>query len=81
EGQISAQAVVQRLTQLEGGDEETKAEGLEDRAVRRSPRRASADTHVMVQGDSDVFTKLAKCCLPLPSDEIVGFVTRGDGIS
>jgi len=36
---------------------------------------------VLVQGDSDVFTKLAKCCLPLPSDEIVGFVTRGDGIS
>ena len=32
-------------------------------------------------GTSDVLVKLARCCTPVPGDEILGFVTRGDGIS
>ena len=35
----------------------------------------------MVQGRSDVWVKLARCCTPVPGDEIMGFVTRGGGVS
>ena len=35
----------------------------------------------MVDGSDDVWVKLAKCCTPVPGDEIVGFVTRGHGVS
>ena len=35
----------------------------------------------MVKGASDVWVKLAKCCTPVPGDEILGFVTRGGGVS
>jgi GTP diphosphokinase / guanosine-3',5'-bis(diphosphate) 3'-diphosphatase len=35
----------------------------------------------VVKGASDVWVKLAKCCTPVPGDEILGFVTRGGGVS
>jgi GTP pyrophosphokinase len=36
---------------------------------------------VLVKGDADVLVKLARCCTPVPGDEILGFVTRGTGVS
>ena len=41
------------------------------------------DTGVIVDGmqEGDVYVKLARCCTPMPGDPIVGFVTRGNGIS
>ena len=36
---------------------------------------------ILVQGSPDVMAKLAKCCQPVPGDEIFGFVTRGGGVS
>jgi GTP diphosphokinase / guanosine-3',5'-bis(diphosphate) 3'-diphosphatase len=36
---------------------------------------------VVVQGSSEVWVKLAKCCTPVPGDDILGFVTRGGGVS
>ncbi len=35
----------------------------------------------MVKGVDDIWVKLAKCCTPVPGDEIIGFVTRGQGVS
>jgi GTP pyrophosphokinase len=35
----------------------------------------------VVKGVTDVWAKLAKCCTPVPGDEIIGFVTRGAGVS
>ena len=44
--------------------------------------QAAAGTQaVMVQGRSDVWVKLSKCCTPVPGDEVIGFVTRGLGVS
>jgi GTP pyrophosphokinase len=34
-----------------------------------------------VKGDADVLVKLARCCTPVPGDKIIGFVTRGSGVS
>jgi GTP diphosphokinase / guanosine-3',5'-bis(diphosphate) 3'-diphosphatase len=84
EGHTSAQAVVQRLVQSIGGQEATVEDASEvvtpgGRPERR--RRAPSDPGVMVKGVSDVWVKLARCCTPVPGDEIVGFVTRGAGVS
>ena len=44
-------------------------------------QRSSDDTGVAVPGAPGVLTKLAKCCTPVPGDNIMGFVTRGGGVS
>jgi len=48
------------------------------RPVRLSPGPTQA---IVVQGRSDVWVKLARCCTPVPGDKIMGFVTRGQGVS
>jgi GTP pyrophosphokinase len=44
-------------------------------------RRTGGDVGVVVKGVSDILVKLARCCTPVPGDEILGFVTRGGGVS
>ncbi len=83
EGQVGAQTVVRRVIDLYGGEEgatEDLAEGVQITGPRVS-RRASSDAGVIVRGISDVWVKLAKCCTPVPGDDILGFVTRGAGVS
>jgi guanosine-3',5'-bis(diphosphate) 3'-pyrophosphohydrolase len=83
EGHLSAQSVVQRLVQALGGPEGA-VEDLAETAVptRAQPRvRPSGDPGVVVKGSTDVWAKLARCCTPVPGDEILGFVTRGNGVS
>jgi GTP diphosphokinase / guanosine-3',5'-bis(diphosphate) 3'-diphosphatase len=86
EGHASARHVVQRLVALIGGEEQAEEE-LAERATPSTvqQRRAAGDSGVVVRGDSadlaDLYTKLARCCTPVPGDEILGFVTRGGGIS
>ena len=50
-------------------------------AVGRSRQPRDGDSGVLVRGAPDILVKLAKCCTPVPGDEIVGFVTRGSGVS
>jgi GTP pyrophosphokinase len=83
EGHLSAQTVVQRLVQALGGPEGA-VEDIAETAVptRSQPRpRPAGDPGVVVKGVQDVWVKLARCCTPVPGDEIVGFVTRGNGVS
>jgi GTP pyrophosphokinase len=83
EGHVSAQTVVQRLVQALGGMEGA-AEDLAETAVptRSQPRpRATSDPGVVVKDAADVWAKLARCCTPVPGDDILGFVTRGSGVS
>ncbi len=84
EGTVGAQAVVNQLTVAEGGEDAVADELGEDRIVtgRRSRRAGSgSSTGVMVKGADDLLVKLAKCCTPVPGDPILGFVTRGSGVS
>ncbi|MET8695820.1 RelA/SpoT family protein [Streptomyces bauhiniae] len=83
EGHVSAQNIVQKLVQALGG-EEAATEEIEEPVppTRRSrKRRSSADPGVVVKGVDDVWVKLARCCTPVPGDPIIGFVTRGSGVS
>ncbi|RSM64597.1 GTP pyrophosphokinase [Kibdelosporangium aridum] len=82
EGHTSGRHVVQRLVALLGGVEHAEEE-LAERATPSTVtrRRASGDAGVVVKGASDVWVKLARCCTPVPGDDILGFVTRGGGVS
>jgi GTP pyrophosphokinase len=85
EGNVGAQTVVRRVIDLYGGEEgatEDLAEGVRITTTRSRAKAASTgDAGVIVKGISDVWVKLAKCCTPVPGDAILGFVTRGAGVS
>ncbi len=84
EGTVGAQAVLNRLISVEGGDDAAADEAGEDQVVTGRRRRTSTsgnDCGIEVDGASDLLVKLAKCCTPLPGDDIVGFVTKGAGVS
>jgi GTP diphosphokinase / guanosine-3',5'-bis(diphosphate) 3'-diphosphatase len=85
EGNLSAQAVVRRVIHLHGGDEgaaEDASEGVTITGRRtRSKAGGAGDAGVIVKGTPDVWAKLAKCCTPVPPDDILGFVTKGGGVS
>lgn len=83
EGHVSARHVVQRLVAQLGGDEEASDE-LAERSTPTTMlvrQRSTEDVGVAVPGAPGVLTKLAKCCTPVPGDNIMGFVTRGGGVS
>ena len=85
EGNLSAQAVVRRVIEEHGGAEgasEDLAEAVTITGRRgRSKSPSGGDAGVVVKGAPDVWVKLAKCCTPVPPDDILGFVTKGGGVS
>ena len=84
EQHISAQSVVHKLVQSLGGEEgatEDLAEATTPTRARVGRARPAGDPGVIVKGASDVWVKLARCCTPVPGDPILGFVTRGHGVS
>ncbi|PWI09220.1 GTP pyrophosphokinase [Streptomyces sp. NWU339] len=84
EGHVAAQNIVQKLVQALGGEEaatEEIDESVPPARGRGRKRRTSADPGVVVKGVDDVWVKLARCCTPVPGDPIIGFVTRGSGVS
>ncbi|MET9256033.1 GTP pyrophosphokinase [Streptomyces sp. NPDC003717] len=84
EGHLSAQNIVQKLVQALGGEEaasEEIDESVPPSHGRGRKRRTNADPGVVVKGVDDVWVKLARCCTPVPGDPIIGFVTRGSGVS
>jgi GTP diphosphokinase / guanosine-3',5'-bis(diphosphate) 3'-diphosphatase len=85
EGNLSAQAVVRRVIELHGGEDgaqEDLAEAVSITAPRsRSKVSAPGESGVIVKGAPEVWVKLARCCTPVPPDAILGFVTKGGGVS
>ena len=90
EGHTGAQHVVEKLRAVFGGSDGAEEDVAEitlpsrarSRPTTRSERHASeTDQGVVVDGQTDLWVKLAKCCAPVPGDPIVGFITRGSGIS
>jgi len=81
EGQISAQSIVQRLArELRGGiDEQLPTTAARNSRTPRSPGSQTAG--VYVEGLDDVLIHLARCCTPVPGDQIIGFVTQSRGVS
>jgi len=74
-GDINAHQIAGRALELAKPEEEF----LEIPSVRAMP--AAAATGIRVSGVGDLLTHLARCCNPLPGDDIVGYITRGRGVT
>lgn len=89
EGHVTAKAVAGRIEGLLEKNKPDEQETLpgtlpthRERQVGRGKRRGrGSEAGVVVEGIDDVMIRLAKCCTPVPPDEIMGFVTRGRGVS
>jgi len=86
QAKVSARVVVnkvmQRLKQGDAAVEERPGEGLvrgKDERVR--PEGTASRYGINVKGIDDVMVRLAKCCRPVPGDEIVGYISLGRGIT
>jgi guanosine-3',5'-bis(diphosphate) 3'-pyrophosphohydrolase len=80
EGHVSPQSVIARLTRIVSG---TTEDDVTEPALARPVRVEKPDvtSGVVVPGSVDVWVRLARCCTPVPGDDIIGFVTRGQGVS
>lgn len=81
ENHISAQSVVEKLTTAISDDDDSPEPFQFPTKNISADRKRSGNSGVLVRGDDDVLVKLARCCTPVPGDKIVGFVTRGSGVS
>ncbi|HET6714124.1 MAG TPA: bifunctional (p)ppGpp synthetase/guanosine-3',5'-bis(diphosphate) 3'-pyrophosphohydrolase [Actinomycetota bacterium] len=82
EGHVSPQSIVARVSRLVVGD--TDEEHVAEVPLARPVRIARDDDiskGVVVRGLPDVWVRLSRCCTPVPGDEILGFVTKGQGVS
>jgi GTP pyrophosphokinase len=82
EGHVSPQSIVARLSRLISGavDEDITTDVPLARPVRISGKE-EISKGIVVKGLPDVWVKLGRCCTPVPGDGIIGFVTRGQGVS
>ena len=83
EGHVSAASIAQRLSKELRGVEPDVAPEVRpltpSRAGRNKPHAGGVG--VLVEGIDDLMVRLSRCCNPVPGDEIMGFVTRGRGVS
>ncbi|MBY6061218.1 bifunctional (p)ppGpp synthetase/guanosine-3',5'-bis(diphosphate) 3'-pyrophosphohydrolase [Microbacterium esteraromaticum] len=81
EGHVSTQSVIEKVTALVTVEEDTSTGAIELPGQAPVREGKGGDSGILVRGDSDILVKLARCCTPVPGDPIVGFVTRGSGVS
>ncbi len=81
EGHVSTQSVIEKVLASLQTEVEAEEETLAFTPKARGRALRPSDSGVLVRGAPDILVKLAKCCTPVPGDEIVGFVTRGSGVS
>ncbi|MCB0329128.1 MAG: bifunctional (p)ppGpp synthetase/guanosine-3',5'-bis(diphosphate) 3'-pyrophosphohydrolase [Bdellovibrionales bacterium] len=83
-GKVSVAKVIAKVLPDFGGEEEasepTETSPLE-RIFQRAARASRLKVGVKVSGLEDIMIRYAKCCEPLPGDRIVGFITRGRGVT
>lgn len=80
DGHVSAASIVEKLLHLLGTQEQEFA-SLDVNPAPQVARPRSSDSGVEVVGVDDLLVKLARCCTPVPGDEITGFITKGSGVS
>jgi GTP pyrophosphokinase len=81
-GKVSPRQAVSRLLPPEEFQALTEAEESRDKkSERKSARPRPAEEGVSIRGVDDILVRFSKCCSPVPGDEIIGFITRGRGVS
>ena len=89
-GEISAMSVFNRLTEKERREaERAKAKAVADELVKggevkqenKDSLKIRHEGGVVIEGASGLLIRIAKCCNPVPGDEIVGYITKGRGVA
>lgn len=80
DGHVSAVSVVEKLVSTLGVEDSHPEPSIDTTHVGLASSRRSSNA-VVVSGIDDVLVKLARCCTPVPGDSIIGFITRGSGVS
>ena len=80
DGHVSASSIIEKLVASIGAEDSHPQPTIENipTGVQTTRRTSSA---IEVEGVDDVLAKLARCCTPVPGDPIMGFITKGSGIS
>ena len=79
-GGISANKVFARLTEKIRKEKQTQ-EKLEQLVNAEEEKKIVTETGVYVKGVDNILVRLSKCCQPIPGDDIVGFITKGRGVT
>jgi len=80
DGHVSSASIIEKLIAATGAEDSHPEETLENIPIGVPTTRRSS-TSVEVEGVGDVLVKLARCCTPVPGDDILGFITKGSGVS
>ncbi len=81
-GKVSPRQAVSRLLSPEEFQALTEAEDTREKKGERKPARPRpAEEGVRIRGIDDILVRFSKCCSPVPGDDIIGFITRGRGVS
>lgn len=87
-GELSAQVVCNRLTEKERKEQEIQRQRQEAEELLTQPPKKEADKMkvrheggIVIQGVDNLLIRISRCCNPVPGDEIVGYITKGRGVS
>ena len=78
---VSPKSVASRVAKMLDGVANDVEDSLPVTMRRPRRRRSAGSGGIHVEGLDDVLVRLSKCCTPVPGDDIIGFVTRGRGVS
>lgn len=83
-GNIIASHVVSKLTENEHKKEDVTIEEIQEQIEKKQKsvnRKKTNSLGIKVKGESDILVRFAKCCSPIPGDNILGYITKGRGVS
>ena len=80
-GGVALSRVIAKVKDEAARQKAAEAKEAKLAALAQKPRKAISNSGVIVEGLDNCMVKFAKCCLPVPGDHIIGFITRGFGVS